>query len=429
MYKFFKDFLKKKEPENVTLMFDAVPAWLSEHETTLRAALLNETETPVRNIRNATAQLRHIVNSIAEAEHDPAIHPKLKTIAKNSLPLFVKAMKASLAKDLPEDIEEFYTAAVESVKGCLNSTRGQGRYLQVVFPEEMKAVKNGIDAIGREINSITSSLTDYRKQVTQAHEVRTLYEALLDLRTDSEKALEKDQRIRTRITEISNRIEQLEKEREEISTEAGMDEIKKAKSTLDAEEKKKEELARAYTTLSMTASHVFRKAEKIATKQRHPAEISVLRQVIDLLSDHAVPDPDNLASALALACPITERMIATGEIVLKNKEERGIFSDTVHFRTEMHTTSRAVGKQENECRNIQNALSSHPVLVKLNSLEREKTQLEHMREKEEQEQKDLTEWREKIAGKIPILEDELRSKIEEILGKGVQLRFDDQMKV
>jgi predicted nucleic acid-binding Zn-ribbon protein len=429
MYKFFKEFLKKKEPENVTLMFDAVPAWLSEYETTLRATLLNETDTPVRNIRNATAQLRHIVNSIADAEHDPAIHPKLKTIAKNSLPLFVKAMKASLAKDLPEDIEEFYTAAVESVKGCLNSTRGQGRYLQVVFPEEMKAVKNGIDAIGREINSITSSLTDYRKQVAQAHEVRTLYDALLDLRTDSEKALEKDQRIRTRITEISNRIEQLEKELKGLSVEAGMDEIKKAKSTLDAREKKKEELARAYTTLSMTASHVFRKAEKIATKQRHPAEISVLRQVIDLLSDHAVPDPDNLSSALALACPITERMIAAGEIVLKNKEERGIFSDTGQFRTEMNTACTAVRKQESECRDIQNALYSHPVLVKMNSLEREKTQLEHMREKEKQEQKDLTDWREKIAGKIPLLEDELRNKIEEILGKGVQLRFGDQMKV
>ena len=43
-------------------------------------------------------------------------------------------------------------------KSCLNSTRGQGRYLQAVFPEEMKAVKSGIDAIGHEINEITASL-------------------------------------------------------------------------------------------------------------------------------------------------------------------------------------------------------------------------------------------------------------------------------
>ena len=37
----------------------------------------------------------------------------------------------------------------------------------------------------------------------------------------------------------------------------------------------------------------------------------------------------------------------------------------------------------------------------MNSLEREKTQLEHMREKEKQEQKDLTDWREKIVGEDP----------------------------
>jgi hypothetical protein len=428
MYKFFKDLLKKKEPENITLTFDAIPAWLDEHEKILRTSLRTETDVPVQNIRNAMAHLQHIVNGIADAEHDPAIHPKLKTIAKNSLPLFVKAMKASLSKDLPEDIEEFYSASVESVKGCLNSTRGQGRYLQVVFPEEMKAVKTGIDAIGREINVITTSLTSYRKQKTQSDEVRALYNALYDIRIDSEKAHEKDNRIRTRIAEITNRIEHLKKELENLSIDAAMDEIKKTKFTLDDKEKKRDELTRTYTTLSMTASHVFRKAEKIATKQRHPAEVSPLRHVIDLLSDHTIPDPDDLASALTMACPIIERMIGSGEIILKNKEERGIFSDTGQFCTEMRSTCADVKKQEAECRNIQDFISSHPVLVKMNTLEREKTNLEHTLEKEKQEQKDLVEWRKRIVEKIPVLEKELRNKIKGIIGKDVQLQVDDQTK-
>ena len=429
MYKFFKDFLKKKEPEHVTLTFEAIPAWLDEHEKILRTSLRNETDAPVQNIRNAMARLQHIVNGIAEAEHDPAIHPKLKMIAKNSLPLFVKAMKASLSKDLPEDIEEFYSAVVESVKGCLNSTRGQGRYLQVVFPKEMAAVKTGIDIIGHEINALTTSLTNYRKQKTLSDGARSLYTALLDIRTDSEKALEKDHRIRTRIADSTNRIEHLKKELENLSIDSGMDEIKKIKFTLDDKEKKRDELTRTYTTLSMTASHVFRKAEKIATKQRHPVEISPLRHVIDLLSDHTVPNPDDLASAISMACPIAERMICSGDIILKNKEERGIFSDTIQFCTEMRTACTDVRKQETDCRNIQESLSSHPVLVKMNSLEREKMNLEHTLEKEKLEQKDLLEWREKIVEKIPALEKELHNKIEGIIGKDVQLRADDQTKV
>ena len=208
-----------------------------------------------------------------------------------------------------------------------------------------------------------------------------------------------------------------------------MDEIKKTKDALGEQERKRDELARAYTTLSMTASHVFRKAEKIATKQRHPSEVAALQRVMDLLSDHTVPEPGDLVSALTMACPIAERMIGAGEIVLKNKEERGIFSDTETFCSEMRTACMEVRNQETECRNIQDVLSLHPVRVKMNTMEREKIQLEHMLEKEALEHKELTEWRAKIVGKIPLLEEELHNKIEEIMGKGVQLRFDDPMKV
>ena len=425
MYKFIKDLLKQKEPEKFTLAFDAIPAWLDEREKTSRASLETETDAPIQNIRNATAQLQHIINGIADAEHDPAIHPKLKSIAKNSLPLFVKAMNASLSKELPEDIEGFYSAAVECVKGCLNSTRGQGRYLQVVFPEEMKAVKNGIDAIGREMNSITALLTTYRKQKALMNAIRRLHDALLDIRIDSEKSLDKDKRITARITEITHRITCIEKELMDLTSDAGMKEVDERKSALGEMEKKRDERIRTYTALSMTAAHVFRKAEKIATKQRHATEISTLRHTVDLLSDHTAPDTTDLASALTTACPVALRMIDAGEIVLKNKEERAIFSDTGSFCTEMCAICKDILTQELACKSAQDSLSSHPVLMMMNSLEREKTQLEYMLGKEHQSRKDLAEWSEKTQGRIPALTEELHKKIEEIGGGSVQLQLDD----
>ena len=428
MYKFIKDLLKQKEPEKSNLAFDAIPAWLDEREKTSRASLETETDLPVQNIRNATAQLQHIVNGIAEAEHDPAIHPKLKSIAKNSLPLFVKAMNASLSKELPEDIEEFYSAAVECVKGCLNSTRGQGRYLQVVFPEEMKAVKTGIDAIGREMNAITALLTTYRKQKVLMDTIRTLHDALLDIRIDSEKSIEKDKRITARITEITHRITCIEKELMDLSSDAGMKEVDGKKSALGEMEKKRDERIRTYTALSMTAAHVFRKAEKIATKQRHATEISTLRHTVDLLSDHTAPDTKDLSSALTTACPVAQRMIDAGEIVLKNKEERAIFSDTGRLCTEMCAICKDIQTQELACKSEQDSLSSHPVLMMMNSLEREKTQLEYMLGKEHQSRKDLAEWSEKTRGRIPALTEELHKKIEEIGGGSVQLQIDDPIR-
>ena len=207
-----------------------------------------------------------------------------------------------------------------------------------------------------------------------------------------------------------------------------MDEITKTRSALDEKEKKREELTRAYTTLSMTASHVFRKAEKIATKQRHPAETSTLLHTIELLSDHVVPDPEELDSALARASPIAERMIAAEEITLKNKEERGIFSDTAQFRRDIRATCSAVetgsrmqgysgiavvtpGSCEDECTGTgKNPARTHAGKRKTGT----KRPCGVERENE---------------GEDPFLEKALREKIEGIIGKGVQLLIDDQMKV
>ena len=112
-----------------------------------------------------------------------------------------------------------------------------------------------------------------------------------------------------------------------------MGEVNALKEALLEAEKNRDTTIRTNAALSMTAAHVFRKAEKIAVRQKHPSEIAILRQTMELLSDHNIPDSRDLASALSAACPIAERMIAAGEITLKNKEERAIFSDTKQFST------------------------------------------------------------------------------------------------
>ena len=88
------------------------------------------------------------------------------------------------AKDLPDEIDEFYPAAAECLKSCLNNVKGQGRYLLAVIPEDMKAVKSGIAAIGHEINEITASLARYRKENDNIHAALALHTALLDIRSD-----------------------------------------------------------------------------------------------------------------------------------------------------------------------------------------------------------------------------------------------------
>jgi hypothetical protein len=423
---FLERLFGKKEPEVFSISFGAVPAWLNEREKTARSILLSETGDTQKKIRDGILKLQQITNTVAQAEQDEEIHPKLKSIAKNSLPQYVKAMNASLAKQLPDDIDEFYPAAVECLKSCLNSTRGQGRYLQAVFPDEMKAVKAGIDAIGHEINDITTSLARYRKEKNHIDSSLALYTALLDISADREKAEEKDKRITSRIAEITDRIAAIEKELAALSADELMPEVTTLKTALLEAENRRDAAMRTNAALSMTASHVFRKAEKIAVRQKHPSEISALRQTMELLSDHRVPDTGDLAAALTSSCPIAERMIAAEEITLKNKEERAIFSDSKQFTSDMCSSCATLGLQEEACRTAQEKLESHPLLVRTHSLEREKTQLETMLGKENQARVELKEWIVKTQEKIPGLTDELTKKIEGMIGGGVQLQIDDQ---
>jgi hypothetical protein len=335
-------------------------------------------------------------------------------------------MNASLAKELPDEVEEFYPAAVECLKSCLNSTRGQGRYLQAVFPEEMKAVKSGIDTIGREINDITASLTRYREEKTLIDAALSLQTALLDIIVDIQKAEEKDKRIILRIMEMTDRVAAIEKELEVFPSDGRMGEVSMLKAALREAENRRDAAIRTNAALSMTASHVFRKAEKIAVRQKHPTEISVLRHTMELLSDHMVPDTGDLASALATACPVAERMIVAEEITLKNKEERAIFSDTKQFSTDICASCTDIGFQEEACRVVQEKLSSNPLLVRIHSLEREKAQLETMLKKENLARVELKDWMQKTQEKIPKLSEELTKKMEEMVGGGVQLQIDDQ---
>nr|WP_321351979.1 hypothetical protein [uncultured Methanoregula sp.] len=423
MFDFLKNIMGKKEPEMRDIAFDIIPAWLDEYEKKSLEILNSATEEPVRNIRNAAAQLQLMVNNIADAEDDPVLHPKIKSIAKNSLPLFVKAMNSSLAKELPDDREEFYLAAVECVKGCINSMRGQGRYLQMVFPEEMKTVKTGIDTMGREINALTQALSTYRNARAVSSAVRSLHASLVAMNEDLARSVDKDTRTDRRISDLSARIEAIDKELAGLKEDAGNREVEEQKSALQELESSRDDAIRHYAALSMTASHVFRKAEKISQKQHNKPETDALRRVMELLSDHTIPPETDLSETLSRACPVAERMIEAMEIPLKNKEERAVFSDTAAFCRDICAAGNTVRKLEESCRAAEESLALHPFVSRMRSLEREKTQQQAMLVKERENKNELAEWRKKTEEQIPVLREGLARKAEIIAGPGMKIRI------
>ncbi len=428
MLKFLKSLISPGGGTHVTLAESEVMSWLAEQEENARAALHVEVEEPMRTIRNAAASLQLTVNNLQGADQDPETHPRIKSIAKNSLPLFLRSMNFSLAKDLPEDPEEFYEAAVECVKGCLNAIRGQGRYLMVAFPEEMKDIKAGVDAIGREINVMTKVIGRFKEESCRIAAARSASGALSDARQDRERSFAKEERIKERIARIVQRLDAIAAETARLSTDESLLALEAGHARCAGLVKERDDFLRHYASLTMTASHIFRKAEKIAIRRQLTKEVRILKAAMDLLSHHEVATAESIAKALDAACPVVQKMIDDGDIILKNKDERAVFSDTAAFSGEVSGLCTQYSGVANRCREEEESIHSHPVQLQLRSLEREKEQLETMHAREEQEHRDLLVARKELEDAIPLLQEELAKKLGEMRGETVQLQVNEPVR-
>jgi phage shock protein A len=399
------------KPAPQVLSYTGMPAWLDQQDEAARNELASGILGPMADIRNAIARTQLLLATLAGAEHDPVMHPKLKTIAKNSLPQFVRAMKSATAKELPDDPEEFYTAAAECLKNCLQAIRGPGRYLQAIFPEETKSVRLAVDEMGRGINTINPLLGAYRKRNAEIRSARAIMDEIGSLREDYTSSEERAGRIRARITGFEERSAAIERELANLPKDSAMHEIEELKQSLADLVCQRDDAVRTYSSLSMTASHVIRKAEKLAARDHHSPEVSLLRTAIEILSDHDIPAPDLLDTRLAAACPVIVKMIESDQIALKNKEERAMFSDTPRFRSEIGAACTALRTLEERCQQAESALATHRITVSMQSLTREKAQLAVMLAREKEVLSDLTEWQTKTMEHIPALYADLRHRI------------------
>ncbi|MDD1702237.1 MAG: hypothetical protein LUQ31_04575 [Methanoregula sp.] len=421
MLKFLKSIFGSSSGDTVSLAPDAIPGWLDEREKQVRAALDAEAEEPMNNIRNSMSSLQLIVNNLKGADQDPETHPKIKSIAKNSLPLFLKAMNSALAKELPEEPEAFYAASVECVKGCLNTVRGQGRYLLVAFPDEMKATKTGIDVIGHEINRMTKTLGQYTKEMARINAAREACATVIDTHKDLKRSVGKEERTRARIAEISGQLKGITEETGRLNNDPSLEMLKEDQAAFDELAKQRDDFLRLYVSNTMTASHVLRKAEKIASRKHLAKEIHILNEAMEVLSDHEVSDAGTIVSVLAAACPVTKKMIGDGDLLLKNKEERAVFSDTEKFGRDLGELCTKYHEIAAECQKAETRIVSHPVTTRLRTLEREKKQLESMHLREEEGLTELIEWREKTEASIPELQSALEKRLGEVTGQSVTI--------
>lgn len=422
MFRRIKDiFGQGKAQEPATYGTNELPAILESREQEVTHILLEKTQKQRNTIRDLRGALKDLVLDLASKEREEAYHPKLETIAKNTLPLFERAMLSSLTKDLPEDPEEFYHAATESLKGCVKGLSGQGRYLRGVFPEEMKEIREMVDQMGREMNAMTPFIAEARNKRTIISGVRADLSRLNSAETEKKRGSDE-------ISQLKEDIDREERERDQIR-----ESIKSMKDMVDTGSLRgmREEVAvlnkdflgeeRALQADFAVISHVFRKGEKVLGRTRGIASAKDLEDLVDTLSGSGIPAEDQFMPGLIRSLPLIESMIESGDITLKNKEEKELFSKETDIVARVREGYARREAAYHRFRAKERAYLETPLLADLSSaLKEEERKAGHV-EVMKSRLSGLTEKNAALEDEIPELIKKVRSGVEALLGHGASI--------
>jgi predicted nucleic acid-binding Zn-ribbon protein len=421
MFDFIRDIFKKEDSSRTVIRIDEVSGILDKSEKELDSDIRARTSEHMKKIENARGDLIDLVETLSSAEWEEAFHPKLEKIAKNTLPLFVKSMHAALSRDLPGEPGEFYQAATECLKGCVKSQAGPGRYLQGVFPDEMKAIRVMIDTIGREMNSMTPVISEARKRRELIRGCREIYTSLMEQIREMESCRMEIPRLESDLLEHR---ENLSKTSDNLSRTMEGEEAEKLKNLHKLEESARQDVTaieRQLRAVFSNISHVFRKGEKIMQRGESGRAPNELHLAIELLSGRDIPRKEDLEKNMDPILGSVQSMIESGEITLKNKEEKKLFSDPKAIRVILSDLYLQRREAEERLGDITEQYGNDPARARINALEREiemETQQIHEFEEELQILKETAREAESV---IPKLCGELENRLGAIAGKEIVL--------
>jgi predicted nucleic acid-binding Zn-ribbon protein len=366
--------------------------------------------------------MEDVLSGFGSDSIEEAPHPKLAGVTERSLPLFLKAMRMSLSRDLPDDPEKFYAGAGEILKGCLSAFRGQGRYLASPFPEEMKVLRDGVDTMGREMNALTPEISRARNRLREFTELRESLQRYGDAKKRATAglkeidSLEEEMRASGMSLEgVRHALADLEKGEE---YRASQGELSRIRSLEDG----RDDAARAYRASVATAGHLFRKGEKIASKKKDRDALWILHEAIDLLDRDLPITEDSAWGIITAAQKVIATLAASGGLPPKNREEIDLLQNPERLVQEITKISGRFLAISDEIASIQNAMLSRPALVKSRDLRKEMEGLEkrsaHAKTRLEFARGEVRE----LEANMKVSLDEMRSRVEGLSERRIQIR-------
>jgi hypothetical protein len=400
--------------------FDDLPSYIERREKSIRRRLEDEVSARRPPIVTAIESLQDVLNSFSDIERKPSSHPKLEKIAQSSLPHFVRSFQQHINRPLPADADDFYHEAGVLLKGCITTMKGAGKYLPMVFPEEMKVLRNEIGIIGRTINELTTLFSQAREERSQLLSLHNKWNAIRSL------VAEKEER-KNRIENLRDQVKALHEEREGVRQ--SLEGLRRSEDYRLLKEYQIECTRREEEGRSMRLQKeqilgavlsVYRRAARIARHQNNREMEKGIEQGIDLLE--AVPlDYERIDSAIDVTVAPLLRLIQTGALSLKGQDEQRIFSTHESLRTEVFRACREIRSAEEAVQIIKRKIQEMPVHANLLHLKSEEGRIIHTYEKTLEEQSEEE-------GAVSGLPERIRT-LQEDLEKQVSIIFEGECSI
>jgi predicted nucleic acid-binding Zn-ribbon protein len=424
MFRFLKGLMKGNEPPAALGIRD-IPAWIDGEEERVKDGLAERVRDCRTVLLEARCQIEEVLSGFDTDSMEEVPHPKLAGVTERSLPLFLKAMRTSLSRALPDDPEGFYTAAGEILKGCLSALRGQGRYLASRFPDEMKVLREGVDTMGREVNTLTPEISRARERLRGLADLRESVAHYSDVKKraafsqEEINSLEKEVRTSGASLEHVNRaLADLEKGEDYLVCQGELTRIR----SLEGD---RNEATRLYRAAAATGAHLFRKGEKVASRKKDREAMRILRDAVALLEKDLPLDEAAAGGILPPAQKVIAAMVASGDLPLKNKEETDLLQVPGRLLQGIIDTSRRFQGISGEISSGEAAVLSHPAIAKSRNLKGEREKLEKRitlaRDRLELVRREAAD----LGRQVKVSLDEVRQRVDGLSRKPVQVKDSD----
>ena len=374
MFKFLKGIMKGGEAPPAApavLQIDELPAWIRAEERKGREELAGLAAAHRPRITSAISTTKEVLARIDRVEMEEVSHRKLAGVTEKSLPLFLKAMRASLSRELPEDPEGFYRETGEILKGCLSAFRGQGRYLSSRFPVEMKTLRVGVDTIGKEANAMTPGIARARERSRALGELRKALDGYLEAKGRAAAAGEEVRSLEGETAGARTSLESVQRALADLGKGEEFRACEQELARLRGLEEERDGAVRLYRGAAATAIHLMGKGEKIASRKKDRDAARFLREATVLL-EKDLPLPGDLADGiLTRGQQALAAMAASGDLVPKNREETDLLGEPGRLAREVQELSRRYSGLSGEIASAREALHARPALAKKRELEKE----------------------------------------------------------